>query len=168
MRVGIEAFDGLEAPVLLDQRQQHFDVGRRRAGSDCPIVFGHRFVCLAELLIRKPQRDERAAAFAIGDAQPAPVGFDDFAAQREAEAGARLPWWSRTAPARSRARPAVNPGPAIAHFDGEALRRRAHRELDVAGVGAGLARVLEQVDQRLLDLRGVEARGALRQVGPRA
>src|SRR4051812_31093427 len=99
----------------------------------------------------EPQRHVRAAAFAVADAQPPAVRLDDLAAQREAQARSRgfrrIERHERILERRGR-----EARPAIAYFDRERVMRFADRELDVLRPRARFARILEQVDQRLLDL----------------
>ena len=87
--------------------------------------------------------------------KPATVCLDDLAAQREAES--RAAFLGRVErQQRIFERGGAEAGSAIAHFDAETLGHGTDGQLDTGRVGARFARVLEQVDERLLDLRRVE------------
>ena len=109
---------------------------------------------------RQPAGDDQAAAGPVLDAQPAAVGLDDLLAQREADARARLlgrrveRQQGALHHGRVHARPAVDhPQHALA------LRRQVDGHPDLAGRAARLLRVLQEVDQHLLHLHGVEPAG---------
>ena len=134
----------------------------RFAGSESvEISIARRFSQLGT--VREPQRSPtRAAALAIGDAQPAAVGFDDFAAQCQAQSRAGL-LGGVERHQRVLERGRRESRAAIAHLDGEAAARRAMTASSMSSASEPDSRAFfEQVDQRLLDLRGVEAGGALR------
>src|SRR6187431_711701 len=82
--------------------------------------------------VGEPQRYQRAAALAIGDAQPAAMRFDNFAAQRQAQSRAGL-LGGVERHQRVFERGRRESRATIAYFDGEALRGERHRKLDVIG-----------------------------------
>src|SRR3546814_2601314 len=91
----------------------------------------------------------------------AAVVFGDLARQRQAKAGAvalgRIKRQQRVGQHRF-----VHAAAAIKHIDAPVAGDVAQRQLDLLRRASRFVRVAQQVQQRLLNLRGVQARGAVR------
>jgi hypothetical protein len=112
---------------------------------------------------RKPQRHQRAAPGAVGDAQAPAVRLDDLAAQCQSESRAgglggkkrqqRIP---QRLLAQARA--------PIRHLQTKARRSIAHRDRDLLARRARFSRILQQVDHHLPELALIEVAGACGQL----
>jgi len=86
------------------------------------------------------------------------VRLDDLACQRQPEAGAAT-FGRIKRQQRLCQHGVVHAGPGIGHFEPLLERMAGHRQRHRVGVAARLGGVLQQVDQGLFDLRGVEVAG---------
>jgi hypothetical protein len=123
------------------------------------------FAPLAERLDpteRQHQGDGEAAAVAVVQADAAAVRLGDLARQRQAQAGAAaLGGIERHQ--RVRHHDIAHAAAAVHHLHRHRVEAAPHRDLHVGGRRARFVRVLQQVEERLLQLRGVGLDRLLRQ-----
>src|SRR5579884_4404360 len=110
---------------------------------------------------RQGQAHGQPAALAVGDGDASAVRLGDFARQRQAETGAaalgRIERQQRVGQYGF-----AHAAAAVAHLDAHLGAALDHLQFERRGRTAGLVRVLEQIDQRLLDLGAIESTGRRR------
>mmetsp|Transcript_14999 Transcript_14999/g.28128 ORF Transcript_14999/g.28128 Transcript_14999/m.28128 type:complete len:224 (+) Transcript_14999:320-991(+) len=125
------------------------------------------------LRLRQRDRDTQPAAVAVVQRDAAVVGLGDLAHQRQPQAGAALRTRPGTFGGVERQQGLgqhrlAHAGATVQHFDAQLGALLAQPQLHRVAGAAGLVRVLDQVQQGLLDLRRVEPawRGRRRAVEP--
>lgn len=110
---------------------------------------------------RQLDRHAQTTAFAVVPRQPSTMRFHDLADQRQAQTG-------EVALGRIERRQGVpqhgviHAATAIHDFDAQPSRQPGQAKADALGAGARLMRVLQQIQQRLFDLRRVDAAALFR------
>ena len=104
---------------------------------------------------RQVEYHAQAAGLAIGELNPAAMRFGDFARERESQARA-APFSRIKRQQRLREHRRIHAGTPVAYLDALRVAERRHFDFDGVRGAARFVGILEQVEQRLFDLAGVE------------